>query len=103
LGGESYIPISQFYPKPVLKVSPKRVRVYTHYSTCSIHLKNHAMNDKDGVEEMLTGMAERLKAKKKLKKKPEVMTTEEIEDIKNRYDLPNIINNNIFVNFELRD
>ncbi len=103
IGGNEYIPISQFFSKPVIKVSPKRVRVYTHYSTCSIHLKNHALNDKEGIDSMIENMADYLKSRKKLKKKPQIIETDDIERIKSKYNLPDTMNSNIFVNLEIKE
>jgi hypothetical protein len=102
IGGNEYIPINQFFAKPVIKVSPKRVRVYSHYSTCSIHLKHHIINDKDGINSMLQKMADILSNRKKIKNKPKILTNEDIEDIKNKYDLPETINKNIFVNLTIK-
>jgi hypothetical protein len=103
VGGNDYIMINQFFAKPVIKVSPKMVRVYTHYSTCAIHLKHHALNDEDGISSVLENFADMLKYGKKLKKKPHVLTKEEVEKVKNKYDLPDFLNNDIFVNLELKD
>ncbi len=102
VGGNEYIMINQFFSKPVVKVDPKMVRVYTHYSTCAIHLKHHAINDNSGYDAMMESLADTLKYGKKLKAKPEVMKKEEVEALKIKYDLPNYMNDDIFVNLEIK-
>ncbi len=102
VGGNDYIMTNQLFSKPVVKVDPKRVRVYTHYSTCSIHLKHHAINDEQGIDALMESVADTLKYGKKLIKKPEILTKEEVVELKNKYDLPDIMNNDIFVNLEIK-
>jgi len=102
VGGNDYIMINQLFSKPVVKVDPKRVRVYTHYSTCSIHLKHHAINDDKGVDAMMESVADTLKYGKKLIKKPTILTKEEVVDLKARYDLPEFLNPDIFVNLDIK-
>ncbi len=103
VGGNDYIMINQFYSKPVVKVSPKMVRVYTHYSTCAISLKHHAINDIDGVEAMIAELAMTLKQGKKLKSAPKILNKEEIQELKKKYDLSEYMNNDIFVNLEIKE
>ncbi len=102
VGGNDYIMTSQFFSKPVVKISPKRVRVYTHYSTCSIHLKHHALNDQDGVDSMMESLADVLKFGKKLKGKPYILTKDEVMTTKAKYGLPEFMNNDIFVNLTIK-
>ena len=71
--------------------------------TCSIHLKNHALNDKEGIDSMIENMADYLKSRKKLKKKPQIIETDDIERIKSKYNLPDTMNSNIFVNLEIKE
>ncbi len=102
VGGNSYIMTNQLFSKPVVKVNPKTVRLYTHYSTCAIHLKHHAINDEQGVDAMMESVADTLKYGKKLVRKPEIMTKEEIIDMKAKYDLPEFMNPDIFVNLSIK-
>jgi hypothetical protein len=103
VGGNDYIMINQFYSKPVIKVSPKRVRLYTQFATCSVHLKHHALNDEDGVKETLYNMELQLKHAKKLKAKPTKLDNDTIEDIKAKWDLPDNIDSGLFVNLEIKE
>ncbi len=102
VGGNDYIMVNQLFSKPVVKVNPKMVRMYTHYSTCAVHLKHHAINDSDGVDALMESVADTLKYGKKLIKKPEILTKEEIEELKAKYDLPEFMNNDIFVNLSIK-
>jgi len=103
VGGNDYIMINQFFPKPVIKVSPKRVRVFTHFATCSIHLKHHAINDTQNIDAMIESMADTLKYGKKLKSKPQKLDKEKIVKLKDKYDLPDYMNSDIFVNLEIKE
>ncbi len=102
VGGNSYIMTNQLYSKPVVKVNPKLVRLYTHYSTCAIHLKQHSLNEADGIDTMLENFADQLRYGKKLKSQPEPLTKDQITDIKAKYDLPEFMNHDLFVNLEIK-
>ncbi len=102
VGGSDYIMINQFYSKPVIKVSPKRVRLYTQFATCSIHLKHHALNDKEGIQSTLHNMGLQLKHAKKLRSEPIKLEPEEITDIKNKWGLPDNLDNELFINYEIK-
>jgi len=102
LGGNDYIMINQFFPKPVIKVSPKMVRVYTQYSTAALHIKHHAINDAQGVKELMHNFGLMLKKTKKLKKAPEILDNEKIQEIIDKYELPETINTDIFANIEIK-
>ncbi len=102
VGGNDYIMTNQFFSKPVIKISPKMVRVYTHYSTAAVTLKHHALNDSEGVDTMMESLSDTLKFGKKLKKKPEILEKDQIVDIINKYELPEFINTDIFVNLEIK-
>ncbi len=103
VNGDSYIMVNQFYSKPVIKISPKMVRVYTHYSTCAIKLKHHALDDDKGVDAMLEKFGDTLKHGKKLKSKPVILDKEQVVALKDKYDLPEYMNNDIFVNIEIKN
>jgi hypothetical protein len=76
--------INQFYPKPILKVKPNVVRLYTHYSTLSVELKNHKINEYQGVDGILKEAAKLIKADLSW------IDTEESQMIKEKFDLPEI-------------
>jgi hypothetical protein len=102
LGGNDYIMINQFFPKPVIKVSPKMVRVYTQYSTAALHIKHHAINDAEGIKDLMHNFGLMLKKTKKLKKAPEILDNEKIQEIIDKYELPENINTDIFANIEIK-
>jgi hypothetical protein len=102
LGGNDWIMINQFFPKPVIKVAPQMVRLYTHYGTAAVILKTHALNENEGLSEMVDNFGQSLKRTKKLKKAQEKMTPEKIDNIVQKYNLPEFINSNIFTNFEIK-
>jgi len=102
LGGNDWIMINQFFPKPVIKVAPQMVRLYTHYGTAAVILKTHALNENEGMGELLDNFGQSLKRTKKLKKNPEKLSDEKIENIKQKYNLPDFINSDIFTNFEIK-
>jgi len=103
LGGNDYIMINQFFSKPVIKVSPKMVRVYTQFSTATVHLKHHSLNEEQDIKEMIETFSNSLKRNKKLKKNPEVLEKEKVQSIIEKYQLPEFINEGLFVNLEIKD
>ncbi len=103
IGGNDYIMINQFYSKPVIKVSPKMVRVYTQWATCSVSLKHHSLNDTEGFKDTLHNLSLTLKHAKKLKKTPQKLENDEIDSIIKKWDLPENIDPEVFVNFEIKD
>ena len=102
LGGNDYIMINQFSPKPVVKVSADTVRLYTHYSTAAVSLKTHSLNADQDVKQLIDGFATDLKRSKKLNKPPEKMEASKVQAIVEKYDLPDFINNEVFVNLEIK-
>ena len=63
LDGNTYIMINQFYSKPVMKVKPNIVRLYTHYSTLTVALKNHKLSESKGIEAIFKEVSKLLKTK----------------------------------------
>jgi len=102
LGGNDWIMINQFFPKPVIKVAPQTVRLYTHYGTAAVILKTHVFNENEGVKDLLNNFEQSLKRTKKLKKAPEKISEEKINNIKEKYNLPEFINSDIFTNIEIK-
>lgn len=102
LGGNDWIMINQFFPKPVVKVAPEMVRVYTHYSTASVFIKTHALNGDKDIKELVDNFAQSLKRTKKLTKKPEALGKERGQLIIEKYNLPEFINTDVFVNMEIK-
>jgi hypothetical protein len=103
MGGNDYIMINQFFPKPVIKISPKTVRVYTQFAPSTIHLKHSSLSDLDSMGDVLENFTIQLKQAKKLKKSITKLNNDEIQTIVDKYNLPENINNDIFVNFEFKD
>ncbi len=102
LGGNDWIMINQFFPKPVIKIGPELVRLYTHYGTLSVSIKTHALNPNQDVKELLQNFGNSLKRTKKLVRKPEVISEEKCKNIIDKYNLPDNINSDIFVNLEIK-
>ena len=44
IGGNDYVMVNQLFNKPIQKVNNQLVRLYTHYNTSSITLKNSKFN-----------------------------------------------------------
>jgi len=53
IGGNSYIMINQFYAKPILKVKPNLVRLYTHFNTTACSLNTHKINSKEDMKDYI--------------------------------------------------
>ena len=56
IDGVNYIMLNQFYPKPILKVKPNMVRLYTHYSTSTVWLTTHIINEHDDINEIFNAV-----------------------------------------------
>ncbi len=64
IDGVNYIMINQFFPKPILKVKPNMVRLYTHFSTFSVWLSTHILDESQDIGEFTNVL---LKLNKKAK------------------------------------
>jgi len=53
IDGVNYIMINQFFPKPLLKVKPNMVRLYTHFSTFTVWLTTHIINETQDIDEFI--------------------------------------------------
>jgi len=53
IGGVKYIMINQFYPKPILKVKPNMVRLYTQFSTYTCTLNTHKLNVSNDIDHIV--------------------------------------------------
>jgi len=82
LNGVNYIMANQFFSKPILKIKPNLVRLYTQYSTFSVTLKTHAINEIDDIEKIFKNL---LKEDKRIK--INYCDVAKLEDIKSDYDL----------------
>jgi hypothetical protein len=102
LGGNDWIMINQFFPKPVVKVSSDMVRLYTHYSTAAVFIKTHALNPDNDVKELIDDFTQSLRRTKKLKGTAEKLNSDKREQIVSKYNLPEYINNDIFQNLEIK-
>jgi len=88
LDSNTYIMINQFYSKPVMKVKPNMVRLYTHYSTLTVSLKNHKLSETQGIETIFKEVSKLLKAKISWNAGENEET--KLSTIKERFDLPEI-------------
>jgi hypothetical protein len=102
LGGNDWIMINQFFPKPVVKTGPETVKLYTHYNTLSVFIKTHSLNAENDVKELVDNFGQSLKRTKKLNKKPEKLSPEKAQEIIKKYNLPDFMNNDVFVNLEIK-
>jgi len=102
LGGNDWIMLNQFFPKPVVKTGPEMVKLYTHYNTLSVFIKTHSLNADNDVKELVDNFGQSLKRTKKLNKKPEKLSSEKAQYIIDKYNLPGFINNDVFVNLEIK-
>jgi len=101
LGGNDWIMINQFAPKPIVKVNAKMVRVYTQFSTAAVHIKHHSLNENEDISEIFDSFGLNLKRSKKLKKPVEVMSPKDITRVIDKYQLPEFINPGLFVNMDI--
>jgi len=102
LGGNDWIMINQFFPKPVVKTDANTVKVYTHYSTASVFLKTHSLNEENDIKELVADFTMNLKRTKKLKNIPEKISNEKQQEIIDKYGLPTFINSGIFTKIETK-
>jgi len=63
MDGVNYIMINQFFPKPLLKIQPNLVRLYTQFSTFSVTLNSHKFNGNDDLDHVLDEVIKLNKAK----------------------------------------
>ncbi len=87
LDSNTYIMINQFFSKPVMKVKPNMVRLYTHYSTLSVSLKNHKFSETQGIESLFKEISKLLKAKVVWYN---ISEKSNLDLIKEKFDLPDI-------------
>jgi len=64
IGGVRYIMLNQFMAKPILKIKPNIVRLYTHFSTFSVTLKTHKYNNTQDFHEILMKVTSSIKGSK---------------------------------------
>jgi len=83
IGGNDYIMINQFYPKPILKVKPNVVRLYTHYNTTSVTLKNHKIQETSDMKDYILEFYRILDKKTKR----EFQNTQEVERVLEKYNI----------------
>jgi len=67
VGGNNYIMISQMFPKPIIKVQPNLVRLYTAFSVSGLELKNSILNTNNNFEDIENNMISSLKSINKIK------------------------------------
>jgi len=102
LDSNKYIMVNQFFPYPILKIQPNTVRIYTHYSTAAVELKgsvvNLGSNDLNRIKDnFLISLTE---AKKKVKVSE--LTNDKKQEIKDKYNLPLMLNDKLMVNLEIQ-
>ena len=85
IDGVNYIMINQFFPKPLLKVKPNMVRLYTHYSTFTVWLTTHLINETSDIDEFINVLI-------KLNKKTKVsfIENDKLNKIIDEFNLTNI-------------
>ena len=85
VGGNNYILINQLFPKSIQKISPNLVRFYTHYSTCSLSIKNTKLTAENSFNDIEENFVQQLLALKAIK--TELFTPQEKDDIAARYNI----------------
>jgi len=100
LNSGNYIMTNQFFPKPVIKVKPNIVRVYTHYSTSAITLKSHGITEQKNQGDILINFKKKLEGLKKIKSSNNY-TKDEIDFFKEKYNIPKSVPNDIFFDVEM--
>lgn len=102
IGGNNFIATNQFFPRPVLKVKPNMVRVYTHYSTVAITLKGHTISESVDFAKLTDDFAKKLRSAKKLERPEEKIDKEEAQFIIDKYGLPANMNPDLLINMEIK-
>lgn len=102
LDSNKYIMINQLFPYPILKIQPNTVRIYTHYSTAAVELKgstvNLGSNDLNRIKDnFLVNLTE---SKKKVKTQD--LDDIQVQNIKDKYNLPFNLNDKLFTNIEIK-
>ena len=97
IDGNNYIMGNQFFPKPIVKIQPQIVRIYTHFSTAAVELKGTILNKTSDFDRFKKEFLKILAETKNLKKAEEV-PTEDIQKIKEEYNLPHNLNSMLIFN-----
>jgi len=100
LNAGNYIMTNQFFPKPVIKVKPNTVRIYTHYSTAAITLKSHSITEQKDQSDILINFKKKLDSLKKLKSSMSY-EVDEINFFKEKYDIPKSVPVGLFFDAEV--
>ena len=90
IGGNNYIMINQLFPKPIQKIAPNLVRFYTHYSVCSVTLKNTKLNSDVSYNEIEDGIINILQGSKRIKF--DILENDKKQQLSDKYsiDLSNV-------------
>jgi len=92
--------LNQLFPYPILKVQPNSVRIYTHFSTAAVELKGSVMNNTEDLKRIKDEFLKILTEGKKLKSSSELLP-EDIQEIKNKFNLPDKLNDKLLFNLEV--
>jgi len=93
IGGINYIMINQFYPKPLLKVKPNIVRLYTHFNTFTVSLNTSSITETEDLKNIFDKMISLNK-----KTKIEFIDNSKLNKIKDEFGInieDNLINKKI--------
>ena len=97
----NYIMSNQFFPKPIIKVDPETVRIYTHFSTAAIQLKGTTLSTNSDYHRFKTEFLKIL-AELKIKNTHKQLPSENIQQIKEEFNLPSNINTDLIMNLHIK-
>jgi hypothetical protein len=101
LDGNNYIMTNQFFPHPIIKVQSSVVRMYTHFSTAAVELKGTILNKNSDFKKLKDEFLKNLTAVKKLKSTKD-LSSENIQKIKDDFNLPSNLNDGLIFNIEIK-
>jgi len=100
LDGINYIMSNQFFPRPILKTDPDKVKIYTHFGTAAVELKGTNLSktsDFDRLQQEFLKILTELKVLQGTKN----LSTEEVELLKEEFNIPDI-NPKLIFNLETK-
>ena len=101
LDGNKYIMINQFFPRPIVKVEPHTVRIYTHFSTAAVELKGTSLNKTSDFDRFKKEFIKIMTEIKKIESTKEI-DSDKITYIKEKYNLPDNLNPELMFNIKIK-
>jgi len=101
IDSKNYIMLNQLFPYPILKTQPNAVKIYTHYSTAGVELKGSSINSTDGLKRIKEEFI-KITSQHKILKSTNDLDSETIQKIKDDFNLPNKLNDELLFNIRLK-